>query len=125
MAEYALVGPADEIKTIARDVKPDVGTKPGWRWLPVERSEDSYDPAIEILEPESMQVVKDRVVVSRTARPKTDEELDQEKSARIDDALPPALLSVLTGIENRLRALEGKPARSEDEFRLAARQLVG
>ncbi len=125
MAEYALVGPADEVKTFARDVNPDVGTKPGWRWLPVERSEDSYDPATEIPELETVRVVKDRVVVRRTARPKTNEELDQEKSAQINDALPPALLSVLTVIENRVRALEGKPARSEDEFRRAVRELVG
>jgi hypothetical protein len=124
MAEYALVGPADEIRTLARDVNPDVGTKPGWRWLPVERSEDHYDPETEILEPETVAVAKDRVVVKRTARAKTAEELQHEIETCIDDLLTPALLSILTGFENRIRALEGKPAHSEDEFRLAVRELT-
>jgi hypothetical protein len=124
MDEYALVGPADEIKTFAHDVKPDVGTKAGWRWLPAERMEDPHDPQTELLEPESVTIEKGRVLIERRARAKTAEELQREAEERIDDVLPPALLSIIADLEDRLRALEGKSPRSEEEFRAALRQRL-
>jgi hypothetical protein len=123
MVEYALVGPADEIKTFSRDIRPDVGTKPGWRWLPVERTEDPHDPAAEVLEPESVKITKDRVAVTRAVRAKTVEELDQERAAEIETALPPALIAVLTELDGRIRALEQKAPRTPAEFKETVLEL--
>lgn len=119
MIEYALVGPGGEIKTYSRAVKPDVSTKPGWRWLPVERPTVPIDPATEALGDEIVTVTKTAVVVARNARRKTGEELENERQAELEDRLPSSLADILSGLDNRLRALEGKASRSAEEFRNA------
>jgi hypothetical protein len=124
MAEFALVGPADEIRTYSRHVRPDVETKPGWRWLPVERSEEPYDPATELLESETVTVAKDRVRVKRAARARTAEEREEDRNAEIETALPPLLAAVLTELDSRIRVLEGKQPRSQAEFKAAVRELL-
>ena len=117
MAEYALVGPADEIKTFSRVVKPDAGTKPGWRWLPVERSDDPYDPATEVPEAEVVTVARGKVTITRPARDKTPAELQAETDAEFDLILSNGIAAILRDLDNRLRALEGREALSADAFR--------
>lgn len=117
MTEYALVGPQGEIKTYSRAVKPDVGTKEGWRWLPVERPVAVFDGETELLDEELAAVVDGTVVVTRSARAKTDEELEHDRQARLDEALPLSLATILAGLDNRLRAIEQKTPQSVEEFR--------
>jgi hypothetical protein len=120
MTEYALVGPNDEIKAYSRAVNPDVGTKPGWRWLPVERQSADFDPATEVREEETVAVDKHGVTITRPTRLKTEEELAAEEAEGLQELLPSPLAEILGDIDNRLRAIEGKDARTVDQFRSAA-----
>ena len=115
MTEYALVGPADEIKTFSSSVDPNVQTKPGWRWLPVERSTVGAGP---VADPAVTTVLADRVTVVITLRDKTASEIDAEKEGRLD-AYDVLTFKVLFDHENRVRALEGKAAISAAQFRAA------
>lgn len=71
MTEYALVSPADVIDRYASNVEPDVETKAGWRWLPVERTQDTPG-SNQVLDPPSAPVVgADKVTVHTAARDMT------------------------------------------------------
>lgn len=115
MTEYALVDAKDEIRQFSASVDPTVQTKPGFRWLPVERTTEGDGT---VLDAPVTAVLKDKVTIVTTRRGKTAAELDSEKERQLDgfDALA---LKVLFDHENRIRALEGKQAASAAQFRAA------
>lgn len=117
MTEFALVGPSGEIKAYSRAVNPDVGTKPGWRWLPVERPEPAFNSDTEKLGDEVVAIDGEKISVTREPRAKTMDELDRERAADAEEKLPLALATVLAEMDNRVRVLEGKAPRTVEDFR--------
>lgn len=74
MTAYALINPDDEIDRIASDIDPETGTKPGWRWLPVEDTRNSYDAALQVESGPVITVLANSVTRVWTVRDKTTEE---------------------------------------------------
>lgn len=75
MTEYALVSPSDEIDRYASNVDPGVETKSGWRWLTVERTQDSPGTN-QVLDATSAPVIAaDKVAIHTPARDMTEDEI--------------------------------------------------
>jgi hypothetical protein len=123
MTEYALVGPQDVIKTTSSNVDPTVSTRAGWRWLPVEVTNPSYDPAIQVSEGPVITVLSDKVTRVWTVRAKTAAELDADKDGTVN-ALDMLAFKVLFNHENRVRALESKAAITAAQFKTALKAML-
>ena len=95
---------------------PDLPLKP-FRWLPLEiTNPDVDDYATHTREGPVTVVEIDKVTKTWTVRPKTADELDADKEARI----PPSdsiQFKAMLDVENRTLALESKPAVTADEYR--------
>lgn len=120
MAEFALVGPGDVISASASNVDPSVKTRAGWRWLPVEVTDVTYDPAAEVREGPVVTVLSSKVTRVWTRRAKTAAELDADKDVALNGT-DMILFKILFGHENRIRALEGKAAITAAQFRAAVK----
>ncbi len=126
----ALVDDQDVVveETDRSNVTQDVGTKDGWRWMPLE--EDTVDnstgsstvatrtgPVVEA----KPVFAEERVVYTRTIRDKTQEELDADDEDNAVSVIDERPLNGLSGIvfdqENRLLALESKSPMDADRFR--------
>ena len=95
---------------------PDLPLKP-FRWLPLEvTNPDVDDYATHIKEGPVESVGAKKVTRVWTVRPKTADEIDVDKEARI----PPSdsiQFKAMLDVENRTLALESKPAVTADEYR--------
>jgi hypothetical protein len=95
---------------------PKLPLKP-FRWLPLEvTNPDVGDHATHTREGPVTTVKAKKVTRVWTVRPKTDEELDADKEARI----PPSdsiQFKAMLDVENRTLALESKPAVTVDDYR--------
>ncbi len=121
---YVLV--EDETDTILKEVEgdrefrtgtpPDLPLKP-FRWLPLEvTNPDVTDHTTHIKEGPVTTVKAKKATRAWTVRPKTAEELDTDKEARI----PPSdsiQFKAMLDVENRTLALENKPAVTADDYR--------
>ena len=121
---YVLV--EDETDTILKEVEgdrefrtgtpPDLPLKP-FRWLPLEvTNPDVTDHTTHIKEGPVTTVKAKKATRAWTVRPKTAEELDTDKEARI----PPSdsiQFKAMLDVENRTLALESKPAVTADDYR--------
>ena len=121
---YVLV--EDETDTILKEVEgdrefrtgtpPDLPLKP-FRWLPLEvTNPDVTDHTTHIKEGPVTTVKAKKVTRVWTVRPKTADELDADKEARI----PPSdsiQFKAMLDVENRTLALENKPAVTVDDYR--------
>ena len=121
---YVLV--EDETDTILKEVEgdrefrtgtpPDLPLKP-FRWLPLEvTNPDVDDYATHIKEGPVESVGAKKVTRVWTVRPKTADEIDVDKEARIplSDSIQ---FKAMLDVENRTLALESKPAVTVDEYR--------
>jgi hypothetical protein len=117
MAEFALINPHGEIDRTARDIDPTVPTKAGWRWIPVEITRPSTS-STQILEGPVVTILDDKVTRIWSVRERTADELEAIKDRQVDGVNQ---LTVAIGLdhENRIRALEGKPAVTLAQFRAA------
>ena len=121
---YVLV--EDETDTILKEVEGDrefrTGTPPdlplkSFRWLPLEVTDpDLGDRATHIKEGPVESVGAKKVTRVWTVRPKTADEIDVDKEARIplSDSIQ---FKAMLDVENRTLALESKPAVTVDEYR--------
>ena len=75
MTELALVSPVGEIDRIRSDIEPGVPTKAGWRWLPVERTQDALGQNQVFNLPSDPVVGADKVTIHTTARDMTEDEI--------------------------------------------------
>ncbi len=121
---YVLV--EDETDTILKEVEgdrefrtgtpPDLPLKP-FRWLPLEvTNPDVTDHTTHIKEGPVTTVKAKKATRVWTVRPKTADELDADKEARI----PPSdsiQFKAMLDVENRTLALESKPAVTADDYR--------
>jgi hypothetical protein len=86
MTLHALIGPDDAVVRIEANIDPTTGTKPGYRWLPVEDTNPSHDAALHIKTGPVVTVEATRLTRVWTVRDKTAQELTDETNARLDDA---------------------------------------
>jgi len=95
---------------------PKLPLKP-FRWLPLEvTNPDVTDHTTHIKEGPVTTVKAKKATRAWTVRPKTADELDADKEARI----PPSdsiQFKAMLDVENRTLALENKPAITVDEYR--------
>lgn len=92
----------------------------GRRWLPVVRpAAPAFDPATEVLVAAPVAVNGAQVTEGGfTKRLKTAPELDGEKESKLD-AIDRLQFQIAFDIENRMRALEAKPAITAAQYRSA------
>jgi hypothetical protein len=69
---------------IEANIDPSAGTKPGYRWLPVEDTDPSHAPATQMKTGPVVTVEAARVTRVWTVRDKTAQELAEEATARRD-----------------------------------------
>lgn len=122
-AEFALVDQSDSILEF-RDFKekPNDPTGKGWRWLPVEVTMPVSD-ATQIVEGPTITVEKGRVTRVWTARAKTADEIDAEKSTKVD-SIDVAVFRALCNHENRIRALQGQATITVAQCKTAFKALI-
>lgn len=123
MTEYALVDPNNAVNRTATNVDPTVQTRSGWRWLPVEVTNPSFDPTTQVSEGPVITVLADKVTRVWTVRAKTAAELDADKDAVLT-AYDMLSFKVLFNHENRVRTLEGKAAITAAQFKAALKALL-
>jgi hypothetical protein len=124
MAEYALVADGNVIRRFQDFEGPpqDPLGKPGLKWLPVARSQS---PAYDALTQRLVQEIAfspTLVSITYTAIDKDANQLDQSLAAEL--AKIGAVLKVLIDHEQRLRALEGKPALTKPQIINGLKQLL-
>lgn len=126
---YALVGPQDQIKYIKSNVSPDVGTKPGWRWLPCpEVARPTFDQTAEVVEGPTYTVNASDVTEVWTKRNQTAQEISDQKDEQISTSVNGSgwkiMAIVLLNHENRIRAREGKAAITMAQFKAGVKALL-
>lgn len=94
-----------------------------WRWIPVEGTPPAFDPATQVLEDPTVLVEPARVVRSWAVRAKTAQEIDDEKTARVD-ALQDAIVKALCNHENRIRVLESRATVTEAQCKNGFKALL-
>lgn len=123
MTAYALVSPQGVVDRYDDKVDPNTGTKPGWKWLPVEQeATPAFDSKTQVCEPVAV-VAAARVLRTWSVRDKTSEELDATKGFEMS-RVNKATLEVTFNHENRIRALEGKNAVTKAQFINAVKGLL-
>lgn len=118
MTVYALVRPEKTIDRRSQNIDPNVQTKPGFAWLPVEAVDPKHDPATQVKTGPVTTIETSRVLDTWTVRAKTTQELDAEKDARIS-AIDLLQFAVSFDMENRMRVLEGKAQVTAAQYRNA------
>jgi len=123
MTIYALIKPDNTIDRRADNIDPTVQVRSGYRWIPVETTMPSYDPATQVRTGPVTTVEETRVTDVWTVRAKTAAELDADKDIQIND-LDIVAFKVLFNHENRIRALENKAAITATQFKTGVKALL-
>lgn len=107
----ALINDRNEIVRFSTNIDPALtGTEDGWRWvIAPEAVKPPYNPDTQYLEGPVAVVGPDAVTSTYTVRDKTPEMIDGDKEQRLQK-LDVIILRIMCDQENRLRALESKPA---------------
>lgn len=118
MTVFALVRPDSSVDRRSQNIDPNVQTKPGFRWLPVDSIDPPYDSATQVKTGPVTTVEAARVLDTWTVRAKTAGEIGGEKDRTISriDALQ---FAVSFDMENRVRVLEAKPQITAAQYRAA------
>lgn len=128
MTEYALCGPSGEITVYgtSANIDPTVQTKPGWRWLPVEVTNPSFNSATQVKEGPVVTVLADKVTRVWTVRAKTAQELaddvDAAQQAQLD-MFGNVGFKALYLLDWRSRKLRGDPKITEAAFQAQLKAL--
>ena len=119
MADFALVINGSFVRGLQADVKPvDIPHK-NVVWLPfVKASLPAFDPATQVLLGPTITIYVDRVSSDYSVRQKTQEELNADKQAYVDN-VDMLVFKVLFGHENRIRTLESKSTITAQQFKTA------
>ena len=121
---YALINPEGRIDTVAVNIDPAVQTKKGWRWLPIEtQAQPAFDPETQAVIGPIVTVEAARVVESYTVRSRSADEIEADRIRRVD-GMSKIEFEIAFGVENRLRALEAKPALKRGEYRAELAKLL-
>jgi len=111
-----------EFREFGTDMPLDV-TRKGIKWLPVEDTEPPYDPATQVKEGPTTAVLADRVTRVWTVRQKTAQEIDDEKTSRVDNQELIIIRSFLDH-ENRIRAVLGAAQVTETQVKNAMKGYI-
>jgi hypothetical protein len=122
MAEYALVVDGRVTRFQEYDGKPqDPLGKPNWKWMAVERTAaPAYDQITSRLK-QSVIIGTDIVSVTYTVEPRSTADVEGKVKAELEKL--GALVKVIVNHEQRLRALEGKPALTRVQIEAAIKQV--
>lgn len=93
------------------------------KWLPLITIDPVFDPDTQVREGPITTVTATEVTLEWTVRAKNAGETDADKG-RLFDAIEKVLLEIAFAHENRLRALEGQPARTKAQFKTYAKGLL-
>lgn len=115
--EYALITPDGIVDRYSFNIDPKTGTKPGYKWVPVEEIKKEISDPSQIYDSPVVSVLNDKLVKTWNPRSKTEKEIEREKNAKLDRLDPSFLLDVLLDLENRCRVLESNKTVTKDEFR--------
>lgn len=119
MAEFALLIDGSFVRTYTTDVKPSDIPHKNVVWLPFVRSSaPTFDPATQVLSGPTITIYADHVSSDYSVRQKTQEELDADKQAYVDN-VDMLVFKVLFNHENRIRALESKATITAQQFKTA------
>lgn len=119
MAEFALLIDGSFVRTYTTDVKPSDIPHKGVVWLPfVKASLPVFDPATQVLLGPTVAIHADHVSSDYSVRQKTQEELDAEKQAYVDN-VDMLVFKILFNHENRIRTLESKSTITAQQFKTA------
>jgi hypothetical protein len=121
---YALVKPDTGIDRYSSNIDPNVGTRDGWRWLPVIDTKPDYDSGTQVREGPVVTVNANDVTRVWTVRAKTAEELDAMKDESTNDAAVSVIGKVLFNHENRIRALNSQAPITAAQFKAAVKALI-
>lgn len=114
---HALVNPdtGEVLRIMSRqEVDPAVKTRFPLKWLPVvEAVIPNFNPATETLNPVVQSVSAESLTETITKRSLTTQELDDAKTARVNNVFSDVVLARLfLNLHNRIRALEGQSAHT-------------
>lgn len=125
MSIYVQVRLADNAIGEKRDfasAPPDM-TRKGFVWLPLVVTDPAFDPSTQVRTGPVETVGQGSVSRVWTVRDMTSDELDALKGATVD-AMDMLAFKVLFNHENRIRALENKPAVTAAQFKTALKALI-
>lgn len=124
MPRYALVKSGSFVENRTYPTKPDDIPHKGIQWLPCDPvSPPSFDPDTELVSGPTYTVNGSVVTESYTKRALTVQELDALKDAKVS-AIDKVQLKIAFNHENRIRALEGKAAITQQQFLAAIKTLL-
>ncbi len=101
---------------------PDM-TRKGFAWLPIVITDPAFDSTTQVRTGPVTTVEALRVTRVWTVRAKTAQELDEDKTVRIEGA-DAALIIAICNHENRIRALENKAAITLAQCKSALKALL-
>lgn len=123
MTLHALIDPNDQIIRIEGNIDPSVGTKSGYRWIPVEDiPRPAYDPSVQIAE-QITDLLGDRVVRDWQIRDKTENEIQIEKMHRVN-GVDLVIMTALLSLENQLRRSSDQDQLTMDQYKIMLRDSI-
>ena len=131
LIEYAILDKSGAIveRRWLRELTP--GEIKHWQGLPlarpIETTKPVLDPVTQIMESPVITILPYKVTEVFTVRAKTVQEIAAEQDAIKEEALDKfdlVALKIVFNHENRIRALEGKPAVTLAQFRAALKALL-
>lgn len=119
MTRHALIRPDNTIDRFASDIDPTVQTKPGFAWRACPKvGKPAFNIETEIVEGPTYTVNANDVTEVWTKRNLTAGELRDRKDTKVN-AVDALQFWVAFDMENRVRALESKPAITAAQYRAA------
>lgn len=113
---HALIGPDNNILRIEPNIDPNVQTKTGYRWLPVnDIPRPEYNAETHIAK-QTVTVNENEVTKDWFVREKTPEEIDGDKIQKIN-TIDPIVFAILHSMENKVRLLQNENTVTVDEYK--------
>ena len=120
---HALIGPNNEIIRIEDNIDPNVGTKAGYYWLPVnDISRPSYNSNLYVAK-QVVTITEDAVVRDWELRDKTQDEINDDKMNIVNN-IDNLVLNTLLSLENRMRSINNENNINIDEYKLLLRDSI-
>lgn len=120
---HAFISPDNVVLKIEENIDPNVGTKPGYRWLPViDKQRPSYDPNLQIAK-QTTTLNKNNVTRGWTIRQKTKIEIDDDKNNKIN-TIDPIVFKILFDMQNQIRQFNNLNPFTEQEYKNILKEIV-